>query len=344
MTNRLDAPSARLKHARSLRFATASEAARYLGLATPTYLAHENGTRNVTWEQAEYYARKFNVRTDWLLAGRGEMSDDPEAGNLTPLNSSVARSSSRYTNVNPLFALLQVGYSPDGLLRPLASAREAGPAQLPSLDLSMGYIPEIVAADPTAADARREIRLPGGPVGNCKLVVDDFTRLPRDMLNLDYAVSVRFGDNELIEGSSSVDRMIINPLDRAPGRSGFYMAYKNGRLRPLIAGQMQVSSDGPPILVTSTSRYEVGEQWPEVKEHEFLSTVVGKAERVLMSLGREIEFTFTKAIFESQQRALSAMPMMPVLAPAAPGGFGGGTTSEQRLGVPREPVRYFSPW
>jgi DNA-binding XRE family transcriptional regulator len=332
MTNLLDTPAARLKHARSLRFATASEAARYLGLATPTYLAHENGTRNITWEQAEYYARKFNVRTDWLLAKRGEMSDDQDTASMTPLTSSVARQSSRYTNVNPLFALLQVAYSPDGLLRPLASARDSGPALLPPLDQSMGYIPEVVMADPSAGEARREIRLPGGAGEGCKLVIDDFIRLPRDMLNLDYAVSIRFGDNELIEGSSSVDRMIVNPLDREPGRPGFYASVLHNRLKPLLADLAPVRGRDAPALIASSSRYNASH---EVAESTFSRTVIGRAERVVLGVGREIEVMLKRSIYENQQRAVAAPSMTPVIAP-----FGGGSPTE-RVGVARGPVRYY---
>lgn len=332
-------PAERLKKARSLRFATASEAARYLGLATPTYLAHENGTRNITWDQAEYYGRKFRIRTEWLLSGRGDMSDDPETERLTPLSSSLARASTRYTSANPLFAMLQIGYSPDGMLRPLPGARDAEPALLPPLDQTQGYIPEIVVAEANAAEARREIRLPGVDPGRHKLVIDDFIRLPRDALNLDYAVSIRFGDGSLIEGSSGVDRMIVNPLDRTPDRSGFYAGLLGSRLKPILADFYQDPQSGGRGLAVSESRFAPGIAWPGLSDSQSSdSIIVGRAERVFINAGAEIERTLKQPIYESQRKAMATTPA-PVVAqlPFAMGGGG------QPTGILRAPLRLFAP-
>jgi SOS-response transcriptional repressor LexA len=57
-------------------FTTGAEAARALGVATPTYYAHENGSSGIRPAVARKYARKFGVRTDWLLYGEGPMSTD----------------------------------------------------------------------------------------------------------------------------------------------------------------------------------------------------------------------------------------------------------------------------
>lgn len=63
----------RLKEARiNAGFETAADAAAYLGLATPTYTSHENGSRGITAKKAELYARAFKVSPEWLLYGSGK--------------------------------------------------------------------------------------------------------------------------------------------------------------------------------------------------------------------------------------------------------------------------------
>lgn len=63
-------------------FATATEAAKALGMKYPTYAGHENGSRGVV-RGALTYSRRFRVSLDWLLAGRGlgpgETPATPEA-------------------------------------------------------------------------------------------------------------------------------------------------------------------------------------------------------------------------------------------------------------------------
>ena len=64
----------RLRHARiGAGFKTAADAAHYLSIATPTYASHENGSRGITVEKAEVYARAFKVAPEWLLYGRGPL-------------------------------------------------------------------------------------------------------------------------------------------------------------------------------------------------------------------------------------------------------------------------------
>ena len=76
----------RLKDARiAAKFAKASEAARALGVKEPTYLGHENGSREFDFDTAEKYGRKFGVRAAWLMKGeeprdrRGGRSALPES-------------------------------------------------------------------------------------------------------------------------------------------------------------------------------------------------------------------------------------------------------------------------
>ena len=64
----------RLREAReSAGFKTGTDAAKFLGVATQTYLAHENGNRDVPTDAGERYAARFKVDFAWLMTGRGEM-------------------------------------------------------------------------------------------------------------------------------------------------------------------------------------------------------------------------------------------------------------------------------
>src|SRR6266850_4608554 len=65
-------PHHRLRFAREQAgYASASDAARAMGVEEPTYLGHENGSRGLS-RAGPRYARFFRVSLDWLLAGRGE--------------------------------------------------------------------------------------------------------------------------------------------------------------------------------------------------------------------------------------------------------------------------------
>jgi hypothetical protein len=60
------------KHA---QFETASEAAHALGVRYSTYAGHENGNSGFKASTGELYARRFKVRFEWLMNGRGPMVD-----------------------------------------------------------------------------------------------------------------------------------------------------------------------------------------------------------------------------------------------------------------------------
>lgn len=63
----------RLKEARELAgYANAADAARAMNIAVSTYQAHENGSRGVTRQAVERYARFFRVNLTWLMTGRGD--------------------------------------------------------------------------------------------------------------------------------------------------------------------------------------------------------------------------------------------------------------------------------
>ena len=61
----------RLRDARiEFGFKTAAAFARKIGVSTPTYAGHENGSRGFNTNQATYYAEALNVDPVWLVFGR----------------------------------------------------------------------------------------------------------------------------------------------------------------------------------------------------------------------------------------------------------------------------------
>jgi phage repressor protein C with HTH and peptisase S24 domain len=63
----------RLREAREKAgYATASDAAKAMGILPAAYINHENGWRGFS-RVADKYARFFRVSLDWLLTGRGDM-------------------------------------------------------------------------------------------------------------------------------------------------------------------------------------------------------------------------------------------------------------------------------
>ena len=69
----MDSPADRLKKARiDAGYATATDAARAMGMKPPTYLGHENGTTGLRRTAAIRYAKFYGLSLDWLLTGAGE--------------------------------------------------------------------------------------------------------------------------------------------------------------------------------------------------------------------------------------------------------------------------------
>lgn len=67
----------RLRKARiGAGYASASVAARSLGVSPSTYIHHENGTRDFGEDAATLYARRYHVTISWLLLGEGEMETE----------------------------------------------------------------------------------------------------------------------------------------------------------------------------------------------------------------------------------------------------------------------------
>jgi SOS-response transcriptional repressor LexA len=70
----MDEIGTRLERARKhAGFETARDAARSLGVNVQTYAGHENGHGGIKVDSAVQYAKKFRVRLEWLLTGKGDM-------------------------------------------------------------------------------------------------------------------------------------------------------------------------------------------------------------------------------------------------------------------------------
>lgn len=80
----------RLKAAREYAgFESATLAAEALGVRYPTYAGHENGSSGFRSATGEIYARKFKVRFEWLMRGRGPMIESAPA--LSGVDAEIAQ-------------------------------------------------------------------------------------------------------------------------------------------------------------------------------------------------------------------------------------------------------------
>jgi phage repressor protein C with HTH and peptisase S24 domain len=74
----MDSPASRLKAARQKAgYNGATEAARANRWTIPTYLGHENGSRDFDREAAKKYAKAFRTSAAWLMTGEGERDVAP---------------------------------------------------------------------------------------------------------------------------------------------------------------------------------------------------------------------------------------------------------------------------
>jgi phage repressor protein C with HTH and peptisase S24 domain len=89
-------PHERLEYARrQAGYASAVSAAEAMGVAYPTYAAHENGQRGFD-RTADRYARFFKVSLDWLILGKGPGPGGIEDAPSTPSAPTVISSGKQY--------------------------------------------------------------------------------------------------------------------------------------------------------------------------------------------------------------------------------------------------------
>lgn len=136
-----EAQGQRLKEARVRRgLRTASDAARWLQLAGPTYLAHENGTRTIRPDMAAYYAERFGVSANWILYGDEDGSTaapvaEPRAADSASLEAAMKER-------RRLLDAFGVAPSPDGQL--VVITDPSHPRPLPLMPGRPHFVPELV--------------------------------------------------------------------------------------------------------------------------------------------------------------------------------------------------------
>jgi hypothetical protein len=168
----------RLMMARLRHFKTASMAARALGIAGPTYLAHENGTRQIRYDMALFYAEKFNVSPDWLLFNVGGGPDsgpgDPAEFAAAPALSSSAADDGAYgtwrgAGLKLLLQELNVSIAAGNTFAP-NEPQGIEPRRLPLVSQTDGWIAELASPRAHCAD-------------ECRVAVSDrLTLVLRDVL------------------------------------------------------------------------------------------------------------------------------------------------------------------
>jgi hypothetical protein len=320
-----DTPGDRLKTIREqkMKFATASQAARFLNVATPTYLSHENGTRKISAEWADRYAEAFGISPTWLLYNRGAPDEENTFVGPVASSPSAQRQPARMQNANPLFAIFEVSYAPDGSLRPLPGVRNAeAPAWLPTISAANGFIAELVHVPFPERESRRIIRIGGPDVlqisgpdaqhsGNERgrdvfFGLDDFIRLPPDMIPSDMAFAVRIRTADLIESASGIDRAVVDPADRVPFKPAFYYVLINQKAA--IAYLVPMDSSGDRLNFPERVRvYETRFEAPKVWSLKAI-IVLGRVATMIMAMSKQMETNFTKLI-------PGASPALPPLDP-----------------------------
>lgn len=278
------AVGSRLAQARRRFFATASEAARELGLSGPTYLAHENGTRGIRTDMAEFYAQKYGVSTDWLLYNRGPMERTSVA------STSVERPSARMRDVvGPEFLLDRLDVVRDQKRNFVAAAPDGETSRLPALIDTDGYMPELVGSRGAEAGLKRiSLKRSDGSGPIPELAFRDVYRLPVDMIPCERAFLVRLPRNDLLEDMPGGQRVMVDPdaTQLRRGDRGLFIYDEDGRLVPVLAAPVWASAnpakhEAHTHVQVVASRYR-GKM--EMTAEEFDEGVVGRVVMVLREM------------------------------------------------------------
>jgi plasmid maintenance system antidote protein VapI len=304
-----ETPGERLKRAREqkMKFATASQAARFLNVATPTYLSHENGTRKISAEWADRYAEAFSISPTWLLYNRGAMDEDNTFVRPVASSAPVQRNPARMQSSNPLLSIFEVNYASDGALRPLPGVRNTdAPAWLPTVSAANGFIAELVYAPFPERESRRIVQIGGMEHSKSVLFgLDDFIRLPPDMLSSDVAFAVRLRTADLIESVSGYDRAVVDPGDRIPFRAAFYYVIMNKKASMVYMVPSEEEMDHtnyPKRVWVYETRFEDPKDW----SLEAI-IVIGRIVTMIMTMSEQLRADFAKPLpFEQfMQRRLA---------------------------------------
>jgi hypothetical protein len=312
-----EAPGDRLKRIREqkMKFATASQAARFLGVATPTYLSHENGTRKISAEWAERYAEAFGISPTWLLYNRGAPDEDNTFVRPIAPGSPAQRGAPRVQSPNPLLAIFEVSYAADGALRPLPGVRNVeAPAWLPSVSSAHGFLPELIYVASPEREARRLIRINGLNVENLEgenlpvlFGLDDFLRLPPDMLPCDFGFAVRIRTADLIESASGYDRAVVDPGDRIPFRPAYYYVVFNRKASIVYMTPHDTldESGAPTRVLVYETRFEAPK---DLLLKAIL--VIGRVVNMIMTMSDQLRMNFARSL----DSRLTALPQTGTMA------------------------------
>jgi phage repressor protein C with HTH and peptisase S24 domain len=90
-------------------FESATDAAKALNVPYGTYAGHENGSSGFRADRGELYARRFKVRFEWLMRGKGPMTGDESVETEVPVMGRVGAGA----EVEPDFEQVP----PDGLFQ-----------------------------------------------------------------------------------------------------------------------------------------------------------------------------------------------------------------------------------
>ena len=219
---RRESQAGRLKQAREREYGTASEAARALGVAQPTYLAHENGIRGFNNKLADIYARHLGVDTAWLILGEGKMD---RAGGKEP-TTGVWQPGTGVLDVNPLTANLDVSLLPNGTYAVNSSKQDSAERvyKLPRFRDSRNYVVELALLDGAVQNEDRQISLP-----HCEdsFLFKNFARAPHLDQSDGYVFYFRTRDGDLFPINSF---LFVNPTGPKINQTGYYCIKRKGIL------------------------------------------------------------------------------------------------------------------
>jgi hypothetical protein len=250
----------RLAEARQKKgYRTASDAARLLGIAGPTYLAHENGTRQIRPDMAGFYGRMLSVSADWLLYGDGAMSRDASEPNPTAtgrVESAPQPASEELGGLGRLLHALRVSRTADGSFSKL-DGTSGKPGQLPPVSLTDGHVPELIQAHGDPSECL--VTLHDGPDAG-SLALREIWRIPTDMIERPRLFAMKLPSNTLLKDMPGGQRVFVDPDDVDADDEGLFIvgALPRGLLVPAYvrrtprSDQLQVtrSVTKPPALIS----------------------------------------------------------------------------------------------
>jgi hypothetical protein len=235
----MQAAADRLKQARGRLFRTASDAAKHLRVPQPTYLAHENASRGMRPESAQYYAEQFGVPFNWLWLGQGPMA--VSEAKVAPAGS-LRRHPLQHVNDNPLLNYFDVQIVTGGIALPVDTASDVGPYNLPPAAMSRGYVPVLrrkinagmpgQGQDASATSTFEPVRLRSVKVLQQELLLQSFLWVPSDFLSRDTMFAFVVGEDMLLNAG---DHCLVDPASRdLTGGGRFAFLTPNGLLPMLV--------------------------------------------------------------------------------------------------------------